>query len=61
MRAKFGRGLTVVSKNGGYRQTDTQTQRETVHLYIVDRAATRHGQITIIIDYAFRCNRNQIF
>ena len=40
MCAKFGCGPTVVSKKGGYRQTDRQTDRQTgkgkLQLYIVD-------------------------
>ena len=41
MCAKFGCGLTVVSKKkgekkGGYRQTDRQTDREKLQLYIVE-------------------------
>ena len=34
MCAKFGCGPTVVSKNGG--GTDTQTDKGTLQLYIVD-------------------------
>ena len=36
MCAKFGCCPTVVSKGGGYRQTDIQTDRVTLQRYIVD-------------------------
>ena len=36
MCAKFGCSPTVVSKKGGYRQTDRQTGKGTLQLYIVD-------------------------
>ena len=38
MCAKFGCVPTVVSKRGGHRQTDRQTDKGTLQLYIVDKS-----------------------
>ena len=47
MCAKFGCGPTVMSKKrGGYRQTDRQTDKGMLRLYIVD---TDYARVIIII------------
>ena len=42
MFAKFGCGPTVVSKKGGYRHTDRQPDKGTLHVYIVDSVIGLH-------------------
>ena len=41
MCARFGCGPTVVSKTGGYRQTNRQTDKGTLQLYIVDTSSCK--------------------